>query len=83
VFNHSTPEMIEIESLSATMIGDGTGVVMNCLLPKAGHILLRMHSAVLKRFCEQAVQELGRSPEALSAPALSHGARSQLIQLDA
>jgi hypothetical protein len=63
VFNHSTPEMIEIESLSATTIGDGKDVAINCLLPKDGHIRLRMHSAVLKRFCEQAVQELAGHPK--------------------
>ena len=28
--------MIEIESLSATTIGDGKDVAINCLLPKAG-----------------------------------------------
>ena len=61
--NQDTPDMIEIKSMSTTMIGDGKNVVVTCFLQKEGMMHLKVDRAILERFCEEAVQELERASE--------------------
>ena len=58
--NHTTPDMIEIKSLSTSMIEDGTDALVTCLVKKEGMVRLKMNRAVLEGFCKEAVQELAR-----------------------
>jgi hypothetical protein len=58
--NHTTPDMIEIKSLSTSMIEDGTDALVTCLVKKEGMVRLKMNRTVLEGFCKEAIQELAR-----------------------
>ena len=58
--NHATPDMIEIKSLSTSVIGDGRDAVVTCLVKKEGMVHLKMDRDVLEHFCKEALQELAR-----------------------